>query len=206
MPHYDAKVRTALNASAQRLAGASEMQERAVNRILGLVEVLYDRVRVNGDISRLDTITSSCAFQDLTGQRMNKVARLTRWLESLEGNANKAVQDAMLAGLRHLTACQAEQTAALTVIQTQARAIAENVDGRDTLLKLQAVIDATKFAPDALARMEQVRKLLLHIGQLERISADLLDQAMTPEPDVPAEEDKAPIGLSQAEVDRLLNG
>lgn len=68
----------ALGAAVRQLDVAVAEQERAVNRILGLVELLQDNAKDASTRARLDAIVEACGFQDMTGQRIQKVSRLLR--------------------------------------------------------------------------------------------------------------------------------
>lgn len=74
------KVDAALVAAVRNLEAAVQEQERAVNRILGLVELLMERRPDQSTLLRLEGIMEACAFQDLTGQRIRKVNRFLRHL------------------------------------------------------------------------------------------------------------------------------
>lgn len=76
----DVRVDAALVAAVRHLETAVAEQERAVTRILGLVELLLDKAEDRVDRARLEGILESCGFQDLTGQRITKVARFLRYL------------------------------------------------------------------------------------------------------------------------------
>lgn len=79
------KVDAALTAAIRNLEAAVQEQERAVNRILGLVEVLMERRPDQSTLLRLEGIMEACAFQDLTGQRIRKVNRFLRHLAANKG-------------------------------------------------------------------------------------------------------------------------
>ena len=68
----------ALAAAARQLEAAVAEQERAVNRILGLVELLLDYSSDAASRHRLEGIMEACGFQDITGQRIQRVERLLR--------------------------------------------------------------------------------------------------------------------------------
>lgn len=74
------KVDAALMAAIRNLESAVLEQEQAVNRILGLVELLMERTSDQSTLLRLEGIMEACAFQDLTGQRIRKVNRFLRHL------------------------------------------------------------------------------------------------------------------------------
>lgn len=74
----DDKVNAALVAAIRNLEAAVQEQERAVNRILGLAELLMERQPDQAELLRLEGIMEACAFQDLTGQRIRKVNRFLR--------------------------------------------------------------------------------------------------------------------------------
>lgn len=71
---------TALDAAVRQLNAAVAEQERAVTRILGLVEVLLEHAPDRVTRARLDGILETCGFQDTTGQRIQRVAGLLRHL------------------------------------------------------------------------------------------------------------------------------
>lgn len=68
----------ALTAAARQLDAAIAEQERAVTRILGLVELLIDHAPDPVSRQRLEGILEACGFQDVTGQRIQRVGRLLR--------------------------------------------------------------------------------------------------------------------------------
>jgi hypothetical protein len=78
----DPKVDAALGAAVRHLDAAAREQEQAVNRILGLVELLLDSAHDKGTRVRLEGILEACGFQDLCGQRLSKVNRFLRYLAS----------------------------------------------------------------------------------------------------------------------------
>ena len=65
----------------QQLETAVREQETAVDRILALAERLYDKAPDKAVRLQVEAIMEACAFQDLTGQRIRKVARLIRYLQ-----------------------------------------------------------------------------------------------------------------------------
>ena len=77
----DEKVDAALSRAVQQLETAVREQETAVDRILALAERLYDKAPDKATKLRVEGIMEACAFQDLTGQRIRKVARLIRYLQ-----------------------------------------------------------------------------------------------------------------------------
>lgn len=79
------KVDAALVAAIRNLEAAVQEQERAVNRILGLAELLMERHPDAATLLRLEGIMEACAFQDLTGQRIRKVNRFLRHLAAHKG-------------------------------------------------------------------------------------------------------------------------
>lgn len=81
----DDKVDAALVAAIRNLEAAVQEQERAVNRILGLVELLMERRPEQSTLLRLEGIMEACAFQDLTGQRIRKVNRFLRHMAAHKG-------------------------------------------------------------------------------------------------------------------------
>lgn len=76
----DKKVYAAMTRAAQQLESAVREQEVAVNRILGLCEVLHSKLSDRGSKLQVEAIIEACAFQDITGQRISKVERLIRYL------------------------------------------------------------------------------------------------------------------------------
>lgn len=76
----DVRVDAALAAAVRHLETAVSEQERAVTRILGLVELLLEKADDRVTRARLEGILESCGFQDLTGQRITKVTRFLRYL------------------------------------------------------------------------------------------------------------------------------
>lgn len=70
----------ALTAATRQLAAAVSEQERAVTRILGLVELLMERAPDEITRLRLEGIFEACGFQDITGQRIVRVQRLLKHL------------------------------------------------------------------------------------------------------------------------------
>lgn len=80
MNHDEAKVHAALSRAVQQLESAVQEQEAAVIRILGLAE----RIHANAPGRPLkivsEAIMEACTFQDVTGQRIRKVARLVKYL------------------------------------------------------------------------------------------------------------------------------
>lgn len=79
------KVDAALAAAIRNLEAAVQEQERAVNRILGLAELLMERHPDQATLLRLEGIMEACAFQDLTGQRIRKVNRFLRHMAAHKG-------------------------------------------------------------------------------------------------------------------------
>ncbi|MBB4267309.1 hypothetical protein [Roseospira visakhapatnamensis] len=73
----------ALRAAVTQLESAVQEQERAVNRILGLTELLISHAPDRQSRLRIEAIMESCAFQDLTGQRIRKVKALLSRLTTL---------------------------------------------------------------------------------------------------------------------------
>jgi chemotaxis regulatin CheY-phosphate phosphatase CheZ len=78
----DPKVDAALGAAVRHLDATAREQERAVSRILGLVELLLETAHDPGTRARLEGILEACGFQDLCGQRLTKVNRFLRYLAS----------------------------------------------------------------------------------------------------------------------------
>lgn len=77
--HPDAKLKAALNRAIDELAAAVEETERATQKILGVSELLIDHVD-GPNWHRVMAIMEACSFQDLTGQRIDKVSRLLKYL------------------------------------------------------------------------------------------------------------------------------
>ena len=70
------KIDAALSRAVQQLDTAVQEQETAADRILALAEHLN-----KSTLLQVKAIIEACAFQDLTGQRIRKVARLIRYLQ-----------------------------------------------------------------------------------------------------------------------------
>jgi chemotaxis regulatin CheY-phosphate phosphatase CheZ len=68
----------ALAAAVRQLDAAVAEQERAVTRILGLAELLMDHAPDPATRARVEALMEACGFQDITGQRIQKVSRLLR--------------------------------------------------------------------------------------------------------------------------------
>ncbi|MBK1663473.1 hypothetical protein CKO38_03060 [Rhodospirillum rubrum] len=79
------KVQAALNTSLKVLDSVVKEQERAVNRILGLAELLIEKSPDQVTAMRLEAIMEACAFQDITGQQIRKVAAFLKHLGTLQG-------------------------------------------------------------------------------------------------------------------------
>ncbi len=75
------KIDAALSRAVHQLETAVREQETAADRILALAKRLQDRVPDKGTLLHVEAIVEACAFQDLTGQRIRKVARLIRYLQ-----------------------------------------------------------------------------------------------------------------------------
>ena len=75
------KIDAALSRAVHQLETAVREQETAADRILALAERLQDRAPDKGTLLHVEAIVEACAFQDLTGQRIRKVARLIRYLQ-----------------------------------------------------------------------------------------------------------------------------
>ena len=75
------KIDAALSRAVHQLEPAVREQESAADRILALAERLPDRAPDKGTLLQVEAIVEACAFQDLTGQRIRKVARLIRYLQ-----------------------------------------------------------------------------------------------------------------------------
>ncbi|MEO5374928.1 MAG: hypothetical protein H7840_11705 [Alphaproteobacteria bacterium] len=76
----DPRIHAALAAAVKQLEAVVKEQERAVDRIIGLVEPLMSATKHKPVLLRLEAIIEACSFQDLTGQRVRKVARLLKYL------------------------------------------------------------------------------------------------------------------------------
>jgi len=76
-------VEAALRAAVTQLESAVQEQERAATRILGLAELLIARSVDEKTRLRIEAIMESCAFQDVTGQRIRKVKALLARLTTL---------------------------------------------------------------------------------------------------------------------------
>ena len=76
----DKKVHAALTRAVQQLESAVREQEQAVDRILGLIEEVRPRLDDRHAQFQMDAIMEACAFQDVTGQRIRKVAKLVAYL------------------------------------------------------------------------------------------------------------------------------
>ena len=87
VPDDPRRVDAALRAAVTQLESAVAEQERAVNRILGLAELLIDRAPDDRTRLRIEAIMESCAFQDITGQRIRKVKALLNRLTALPPGA-----------------------------------------------------------------------------------------------------------------------
>lgn len=77
---HDPKVHAAVRAAVKQLDTVVLEQERAVDRILGLLELLLPLARDDAARLRFEAIMEACSFQDITGQRVRKVSRLLRFL------------------------------------------------------------------------------------------------------------------------------
>ena len=75
----DPRVVAALNAASKQIDAVVADTEASVERILGLVELLMETADTETYL-RLEGIMEACSFQDLTGQRLNKVKRLVNHL------------------------------------------------------------------------------------------------------------------------------
>ena len=76
----DKKVHAALTRAVQQLESAVREQEQAVDRILGLAEEIRAHTADRHGQFQVDAIMEACAFQDVTGQRIRKVAKLVAYL------------------------------------------------------------------------------------------------------------------------------
>ncbi len=77
----DPRVTAALSAAARQIDAVVADTESSVERILGLVELLMEGADAETYL-RLEAIMEACAFQDLTGQRLNKIKRLVNHLNA----------------------------------------------------------------------------------------------------------------------------
>jgi len=75
----DPRVVAALHAASKQIDAVVADTEASVERILGLVELLMENADTETYL-RLEGIMEACSFQDLTGQRLNKVKRLVNHL------------------------------------------------------------------------------------------------------------------------------
>lgn len=66
----------ALEAAVRQIDAAVTEQELAVTRILGLAELLLEHAPDPVARARLEGILEACGFQDLSGQRLQRVSRL----------------------------------------------------------------------------------------------------------------------------------
>jgi hypothetical protein len=106
MNDTDDRVAAALGRGLQLLNDAVRQQEAAATRIIGLAEALHETAPDRHGQLRAEAIIEACAFQDITGQSIRKVARLLRHL--LENGAATpgdlaAVEEAIRLGERPLT-------------------------------------------------------------------------------------------------------
>jgi chemotaxis regulatin CheY-phosphate phosphatase CheZ len=76
----DEKVFAALSQAYKQLKIAMREQETAANRILGLAERVQANAKDQATALQADGIIEACAFEDITGQRLKKVARLVKHL------------------------------------------------------------------------------------------------------------------------------
>lgn len=76
----DQKVAAALSKAVEQLDAAVAEQEKAADRIIGLAEKLYDKQTPQAYMMIADALMEACSFQDITGQRINKVSRLVKYL------------------------------------------------------------------------------------------------------------------------------
>ncbi|MBB4287161.1 hypothetical protein [Roseospira goensis] len=73
----------ALRAAVTQLDAVLAEQDRAATRILGLAELLLERAPDDAMRLRIEAIIESCAFQDISGQRVRKVRALLARLTTL---------------------------------------------------------------------------------------------------------------------------
>jgi len=76
-------VEGALRAAVRQLDFVLAEQDRAATRILGLAELLMAHAPDAATRLRIEAIMESCAFQDVTGQRLRRVRGLLSRLTSL---------------------------------------------------------------------------------------------------------------------------
>ncbi|MCF8483002.1 MAG: hypothetical protein K9H25_21470 [Rhodospirillum sp.] len=94
------KVQAALQTSIKVLESVVKEQERAVSRILGLSELLIEKAQDPVTEMRVEAVMEACAFQDVTGQQIRKVASFLKHLTTLhqgleiDGSATADVADA----------------------------------------------------------------------------------------------------------------
>ncbi|MGB0747572.1 MAG: hypothetical protein ACPGO3_02410 [Magnetospiraceae bacterium] len=74
------KVFAALTQAMRLLEEAVQDQEKAVNRILGMAEQIEQGAANQRTALKAEAIIETCGFQDLTGQKIRKVARLVKFL------------------------------------------------------------------------------------------------------------------------------
>ncbi|KAA5604854.1 hypothetical protein F1188_13590 [Roseospira marina] len=75
----------ALHAAVAQLESVLAEQESATNRILGLAELLMAHAPDAATRLRIEAIMETCAFQDVTGQRIRRVRGLLSRLTTLRG-------------------------------------------------------------------------------------------------------------------------
>lgn len=68
----------ALAAAVRQIDTALAEQEQAANRILGLAELLLEHAEDAVTRARIEGVMEACGFQDVTGQRLQRVSRLLR--------------------------------------------------------------------------------------------------------------------------------
>ena len=76
----DQKVQFALNRAVAALDEALKEQEQAAIRIIGLAERIFTNSREEPTRLQAEAIMEACAFQDITGQKIQKVGRLIQFL------------------------------------------------------------------------------------------------------------------------------
>ncbi len=79
-PNEQRKVHAALNRAIEVLETTLREQETAAVRILGLAERIYDNSVDPPTRIQAEAIMEACTFQDITGQKIQKVVRFVKYL------------------------------------------------------------------------------------------------------------------------------
>jgi len=74
------KVQAALNRAVEALETSMRDQEQAALLIVGLAERILEKTADKPTQIQLEGIMEACTFQDITGQRIQKVVRLIKYL------------------------------------------------------------------------------------------------------------------------------